>query len=127
MSSVNKVFLVGRLGQDPEARTTMTGKPILRLSLATQFSKESKTEWHRVTAFDRCAAEAPELRKGDQVCVEGHISYDNYTDDKNVKRYYTTIIAERLQLVSKAAMPDGFDDKRPRPYPSPARDEDPPF
>ena len=83
---VNKVILVGNLGQDPEVRYTPNGKAVTGLSLATSESWRDKqsgenrenTEWHRVVLFGKLAEVAGEyLRKGSQVYIEGHLRVRN--------------------------------------------------
>lgn len=84
--SVNKVILVGNAGRDPDVQTTAAGVKVAHLSLATsrRFSRnggalEERTEWHRLTLWDRLAQLAEEyVRKGDRLYVEGRMEYDSY-------------------------------------------------
>lgn len=83
--SVNKVILVGNVGRDPDVQTTGTGKKVAHLSLATsrripQGDKfEQRTEWHRLTLWDRLAMLAEEyIRKGDRLFVEGSMEYGSF-------------------------------------------------
>lgn len=107
MSSVNKVFLVGRLGKDPELRYTKDGAAIANISIATSSKYKNKagemveeTEWHRVTFFGRLAEIAEEyLKKGSQICVEGRIKTSKYTDKDGVEKYATGIIASEMQML----------------------------
>ena len=83
--SVNKVILVGHVGRDPDVQTTAAGTKVAHLSLATSRriprdgGFEDRTEWHRLTLWDRLAQVAEEyIRKGDRIYVEGRIEYDSY-------------------------------------------------
>jgi single-strand DNA-binding protein len=83
--SINKITLVGHVGRDPDVQTTGTGARVAHMSLATSRrvprdgSVEERTEWHRLTLWDRLAeiAEA-HIRKGDRIYVEGRMDYDSY-------------------------------------------------
>ena len=86
--SINKVILVGNVGRDPEAQTTSAGTKVVHLSLATSRriprdgAMEERTDWHRITLWDRLAAIAEEyVRKGDRVYIEGRMEYGSF--DKN--------------------------------------------
>ena len=83
--NVNKVILVGNAGRDPDVQTTAAGVKVAHLSLATSRriprngSFEERTEWHRLTLWDRLAQLAEEyIRKGDRLYVEGRIEYDSF-------------------------------------------------
>ena len=83
--SVNKVILVGNIGRDPDIQTTNGGTKVAHVSLATSRrvqrngSYEDRTEWHRLTLWDRLAQIAEDyVRKGDRVYVEGRIEYDSF-------------------------------------------------
>jgi single-strand DNA-binding protein len=93
---INKVILVGNLGNDPETRYTPSGSAITTISIATSESwtdkqtgqKQERTEWHRVKFFGRLAEIAGEyLKKGRQVYIEGSLRTDKYTDKQGVERY----------------------------------------
>ncbi len=108
---VNKVILVGTLGNDPETRYGANGNAITSLSLATNETwtdkttgeKQERTEWHRVKLFGRLAEIASEyLRKGRQAYIEGKLRTDKYTDKDGVERYSTNIVADELQLLGGA-------------------------
>lgn len=105
---VNKVILVGNLGNDPETRYTPSGAAITTISIATSEQWKDKntgqaqerTEWHRVKFFGRLAEIAGEyLRKGRQVYIEGSLRTDKYTDKQGVDRYTTDIIANEMQML----------------------------
>ena len=106
---INKVILVGNLGADPEVRYMPSGGAVTSLSLATSESwtdknsgqKQERTEWHRVTLFNRLGEIAAEYcRKGSQIYIEGSIRTDKYQDKTSGQdRYSTQIIARELQLL----------------------------
>lgn len=104
---VNKVILVGNLGNDPETKYTQGGMAVTKISLATTSVRKDKegntqerTEWHRVTFFGKLGEIAGEyLRKGSQVYVEGSIRYDKYTGQDGVEKYFTDIIADEMQML----------------------------
>ncbi len=104
---INKVILVGNLGNDPDTKYTQGGMAITRISLATtsvrkdkEGNQQERTEWHRVVFFGKLGEIAGEyLRKGGQCYVEGSIRYDKYTGQDGVEKYSTDIIADELQLL----------------------------
>ena len=104
---INKVILVGNLGNDPETRHTQGGMAVTTIRLATTSVRkdrdgntQERTDWHRVKLFGKLAEIAGEyLRKGSQVYVEGRISYSEHTGDDGQKRYYTDIIADEMQML----------------------------
>ena len=86
--SVNKIILVGNVGRDPEIQSTSNGHKVAHFSLATSRriprdnGFEERTEWHRLTVWDRLAEIAEEyVRKGDRLYVEGRMQYDSYERD----------------------------------------------
>jgi single-strand DNA-binding protein len=105
---VNKVILVGNLGNDPETKYTQGGMAITTISLATTSVRkdcdgntQERTEWHRVKMFGRLGEIAGEyLRKGSQVYVEGSLRYDKYTDREGIERYTTDILADEMQMLA---------------------------
>lgn len=109
MRGVNKVILVGSLGQDPEVKYTPSGTAITNISVATSESwtdkqsgqKQEKTEWHRVVFFNRLAEIAGEyLRKGTKVYIEGSLRTRKWTDQQGQDRYTTEIVASEMQMLS---------------------------
>jgi single-strand DNA-binding protein len=83
--SINKIILVGHIGRDPDVQTTAAGAKVAHVSLATSRrfprdgSFEERTEWHRLTLWDRLAQLAEDyVRKGDRVYVEGRMEYDSF-------------------------------------------------
>jgi single-strand DNA-binding protein len=105
---INKVILVGNLGQDPETRAMPSGKAVTNVRIATTDSWRDKqsgeqkenTEWHNVVFFDRLAEIAAEyLRKGSQVYVEGRLRTRKWQDKSGNDRYTTEIIANEMQML----------------------------
>ncbi|EBI6200184.1 single-stranded DNA-binding protein [Salmonella enterica subsp. enterica serovar Infantis] len=98
---LNKVQLIGHLGQDPEVRYLPNGKAVANLSLATSDTWKDKqtgepkerTEWHRVVLYEKLADVAGEyLRKGAQVYIEGELRTRKWTDQNGQERYTTEIV-----------------------------------
>src|SRR4249919_338931 len=104
---INKVILVGNLGDDPETKYTQGGMAITSCSLATTSVRKDKdgnsqerTEWHRLKFFGKVAEIAGEyLRKGSQVYVEGSIRYDKFTGQDGVEKYFTDIVVDQMQML----------------------------
>lgn len=106
--SVNKVVLVGNLGQDPEVRTTQQGVKVVTLSIATSDNwkdkssgdRKERTEWHRVTIWgaldgDGLAGIAEQyLKKGSKCFVCGKLQTRKWTDQKNIERYTTEVVLQ---------------------------------
>ncbi|PNS09424.1 single-stranded DNA-binding protein [Solilutibacter silvestris] len=103
---INKVILVGNLGNDPDIKYTQGGMAICTLSIATTTvrkdkdgNQQEKTEWHRVKLFGKLGEIAGEyLKKGREVYVEGRIEYGSYEKD-GVKHYTTDIVADEMQML----------------------------
>ncbi|MFC5577467.1 single-stranded DNA-binding protein [Lysobacter niabensis] len=108
---INKVILVGNLGNDPETKYTQGGMAVTTISLATTSVRKDKdgqtqerTEWHRVKFFGKLGEIAGEyLRKGSQCYVEGSIRYDKFTGADGVEKYFTDIVADELQMLGGRA------------------------
>ncbi len=104
---INKVILVGNLGNDPDTKYTQAGMAITRISLATTSvrkdrdgNQQERTEWHRVVFFGKLGEIAGEyLRKGSSVYVEGELRYDKYTGQDGVEKYTTDIVANEMQML----------------------------
>jgi single-strand DNA-binding protein len=105
---VNKVILVGNLGNDPETRFMPSGGAVTNVSIATSESWKDKntgqpqerTEWHRVVFFNRLAEIAGEyLRKGSKVYVEGSLRTRKWQDQSGQDRYTTEIVASEMQML----------------------------
>ena len=106
--SVNKVFILGNLGADPELRSTSSQLAVCKLRVATsEFRKaqdgqssEEKTEWHSITVFGRQAENCAQyLKKGRQVFVEGRLSTSKWQAQDGSDRYRTEIIANNVQFI----------------------------
>jgi len=104
---INKVILVGNLGNDPETKYTQGGMAVTTISLATTSvrkdrdgNNQERTEWHRVKLFGKLGEIAGEyLKKGRQVYIEGSIRYDKFTGQDGVEKYFTDIIADEMQML----------------------------
>ncbi|MCB1705162.1 MAG: single-stranded DNA-binding protein [Halioglobus sp.] len=121
---INKVILVGNLGNDPEIRYSQGGAAITNISIATSETWKDKqtgqpqerTEWHRVVFFNRLAEIAGEyLRKGSKVYVEGSLRTRKWQDKEGVDRYSTEIVANEMQMLDsrgagQGAGPQSHDD-----------------
>jgi single-strand DNA-binding protein len=108
--SLNKVMLIGNVGAEPEIRTVGGGTKIAKVSLATNrtFSDRSgqqqeKTEWHRLTFWDRLADLVEQyVRKGDRLYVEGRLEYSTTKDDQGAERYWTDIVVREMVMLGGA-------------------------
>lgn len=105
---INKVILVGNIGQDPETRVAGSGAAITNLSIATSETWKDKqtgqpqerTEWHRVVFFNRLAEIAGQyLKKGSKVYVEGSLRTRKWQDKSGQDRYTTEIVASEMQML----------------------------
>jgi len=124
MAGVNKVIILGNLGNDPEMRYMPNGEPVANISIATSETwndkntgeKREKTEWHRVVAYRRTAEIIGQYtRKGSKLYVEGKLQTRKWTDNNGVDRYTTEIIADSVQLLdSRGDGNRGHDDHSSR-------------
>ncbi|MDE5284795.1 MAG: single-stranded DNA-binding protein, partial [Candidatus Blochmannia sp. A2] len=98
---INKVILIGHLGQDPEVRYMPNGNAVVNMTLATSENwkdkntgeNKEKTEWHRIVLFGKLAEIAGEyLRKGSQVYIEGSLQTRKWQDQNGLERYTTEIL-----------------------------------
>jgi single-strand DNA-binding protein len=102
--SINKVILVGNLGQDPEIRSTQDGREIASFSVATSDSwkdkntgeKKDKTEWHRIVIFSQGLVGIAKsyLKKGTKVYLEGSLQTRKWTDAQGVEKYTTEVVMQ---------------------------------
>ena len=108
MASVNRVTILGNLGQDPTVRYSPDGAAVTNISIATTSSwkdknsgeKREETEWHRVVFYGRLAEIAGEyLKKGKPVYVEGRLKTRKWQNKEGVDQYTTEVIAESMQLL----------------------------
>tara|TARA_R110002110_G_scaffold415748_1_gene654790 strand:+ start:19850 stop:20365 length:516 start_codon:yes stop_codon:yes gene_type:complete len=113
---VNKVILIGNLGNDPETRYTQAGAAITNVSIATSETWKDKqtgqpqerTEWHRVVFFNRLAEIAAEyLRKGSKVYVEGSIRTRKWQDQSGQDRYTTEVVGAEMQMLDSRGAGQG--------------------
>ena len=112
---LNKVMIIGRLGRDPELRYSQAGAPVAKLNIATDENytdrdgnKVERTEWHRVTVFQRAAENcANYLTKGSLVFVEGKLQTQKWQDQQGQDRYTTEIQAQRVQFLDRRGGSEG--------------------
>ena len=130
---VNKVILVGNVGNDPECRTMPNGNAVSNLSLATSDSwkdkntgeQQDRTEWHRVVFFNRLAEIVDQyVNKGSKLYIEGRLQTRSWEQD-GVKRYTTEIVANEMQMLdsrsSAGAQGDNPFGQQSRPSVKPAQ------
>lgn len=109
--SVNKVIILGRLGQDPELKYTPSGAGVCNFSLATSENwtdksgqKQERTEWHRIVVWGKLAELCHQyLSKGRQAYVEGRLQTRSWDDKDGNKRYTTEINASTVQFIGGSA------------------------
>ena len=102
--SINKVFLIGRIGQTPERKYTPSGISIINYSLATnetkintEGNKIEHTEWHNIISIGKQADFVAEyIKKGQLVCIEGKLKTNKWQDKKNITHYKTEIVSETI-------------------------------
>ncbi|MCU9997908.1 single-stranded DNA-binding protein [[Pasteurella] aerogenes] len=128
MAGVNKVIIVGNLGNNPEIRTMPNGEAVANISVATSESWLDKTtnerreitEWHRIVFYRRQAEVAGEyLRKGSKVYVEGRLRTRKWQDQNGQERYTTEIIADKLEMLGNSqgeANNQQAQSSKPNPY-----------
>ena len=106
MAGVNKVILVGNLGDDPEARSLNNGGEVVNLRVATSENwkdrdgnRQERTEWHRVVIFNENLGKVAKsyLKKGSKVYLEGQIQTRKWTDQSGADRYSTEIVLQRFR------------------------------
>ena len=132
---INKVILIGNLGNDPDIRYTASGAAVANIGLATAESwrdKESgeqqeRTEWHRIVFFGRLAEIAGEyLRKGSQIYVEGRLQTRKWQDKEGNDKYTTEIVGNEMQMLGGRGGSANYSDSAPaskpagKPAPQPA-------
>lgn len=107
MSGVNRVIMVGRLGVEPESKTTTSGQQVTNMSIATSETwldkdgnKQERTEWTKIVVWGKQAENcAKYLRKGSQVYIEGKLQTRSWEDDQGNKKYTTEVIAQTVQFL----------------------------
>lgn len=111
MSGINKVIVVGRLGNEPEVKMISPNQTVARFSVATSENwvdkmgnKQERTEWHRVVAWGKLAEICGKyLQKGRQVYVEGRLQTNSWEDQQGQKRYSTEIVANTVEFLGSTA------------------------
>ncbi len=112
---INKVILVGSVGNDPETRYMPSGGAVTSFSIATNDSwkdktsgeKVERTEWHQITAFNRLGEICGEyLKKGSQVYIEGSLRTEKWQDKQGNDRYTTKIVAKEMQMIGGKSQQD---------------------
>ena len=115
---INKVILVGNLGNDPEVRYMPNGNAVANISIATSDSwkdktsgeQQEKTEWHRVVFFNRLAEIVEQyVKKGSKIYVEGRLQTRSW-EQEGVKRYSTEIVASEMQMLDGRTGPQEMTD-----------------
>ena len=116
MASVNKVILVGRLGKDPEIRSTPSGTSVAKFTIATDDKytdrngeKQERTEWHNVVAWSKLAEICGQyLKKGKLVYIEGTLRTDSWDDkESGQKKYRTEVICQTMQMLDRRGDDEG--------------------
>ncbi|MGI9629153.1 MAG: single-stranded DNA-binding protein [Longimicrobiales bacterium] len=113
--SLNKVSLIGNVGNDPEIRATSSGARVAKISLATnrKFQDRSgqsqdKTEWHRLTVFGRLVDVVEQwVKKGDRLYIEGRLEYSQTQDDQGHTRYWTDIVVGEMIMLGSGGSAGG--------------------
>lgn len=128
--SLNRVTLIGNVGDDPAITSTKNGSNIARISLATNRqwkdasgNQQERTDWHRIVFFGKLADIVQEwVRKGDKLYVDGRVEYSQVDKDDGTKAYYTDIVAENLIMLSSGDRDAPRGQSRPAQQPAaPAR------
>ena len=105
---VNKVILVGNVGNEPEIRYTSSGQAVANLSLATSEvwkdkttgDKQERTEWHRIVSFGKSAEIVRDyIKKGSKLFVEGSLKTRKWEDKNGVERYTTEVVSNEIQML----------------------------
>ena len=112
--SLNKVMLIGNVGNDPEIRATSSGSRVAKISLATNRSwsdrsgqKQEKTEWHRLTFFGRLVDIVEQwVKKGDRLYVEGRIEYSQ-TEGEGGTKYWTDVVINEMVMLGATGSASG--------------------
>lgn len=128
MKSINRIILIGNVGNEVETKYTAAGSAIAKFSLATSESwkdkstgeKQERTSWHSVVAFGKLGEIVSEyVHKGDPLYIDGSIQYDTYTDKEGVKKYSTQIRADNISMLGSRRDDRSAPAERPRRNPVP--------
>ena len=143
--SLNKVMLIGNVGNEPEVKSTAGGGKLAKISLATNRSftdksgqQQDKTEWHRLTFWGKLADIVEQyVHKGDRIYAEGRIEYSQSEDGQGGTRYWTDVVVSEMVMLGSGqgggGESTGGGERRPRQSPAPAAkpfeddDDDLPF
>lgn len=109
---MNRVFLLGNIGKDPEIRTTQSGKLVAKFSLgvAEGYGDKKTTSWHNIVCWEKVAESVGNsLSKGSKVLVEGKITNRSYDGKDGVKRYITEIVANHVEFLTPKRQADPND------------------
>ena len=126
---VNKVILVGNVGQDPEVKSTQSGSMIANLSIATSETwkdkntgnQEERTEWHRVVFFGKLAEIISQyVSRGSKLYIEGQLRTRKWQDNSGQDRYTTEIVGSEMQMLDGKSSSGGqYEQGHSRPQPPP--------
>lgn len=132
---LNKVMLIGRLGQDPELKYTQSGIAVVKFTLATNQqwkdqdgNTQDKTEWHNIVAWRRLAEICAEyLKKGSKVYLEGSLSTGSWEDENKKKHYKTEVVLNDMIMLDSKGTSENSVSSVPDSASSEAKDDDLPF
>ena len=130
MANLNKVQLIGRLGQDPECRETATGT-VANFSIATNEYwtdkagvKQESTEWHNLVLWNKQAELARDyLRAGSQIYAEGRLQTSSWETQEGEKRYKTEVVVRAIQVLDSKTEDAGTSAPRTQPKPAPVAED----
>jgi single-strand DNA-binding protein len=113
--SLNKVMLIGNVGNEPEVRMTASGAKVAKISVATNRKyqdrtgqQQEKTEWHRCTLFGKLADIAEQwVHKGDRIYVEGRLEYSQTQDEQGGTRYWTDVVIMEMVMLGSGGSGGG--------------------
>lgn len=120
MKSVNKITLLGNVGNDPESKTVGAGTLIAKLSVATNETwtdksgtKQEKTQWHRCTAFGKLAEIIQQyVKKGDRLYLEGRVEYSQ-SEHEGTTRYFTDVVVQDMVMLGSTGERTEAPESRP--------------
>lgn len=121
--SLNKVMLIGNVGAEPEIKALASGTKVAKVSLATNRvfndrsgQQQERTEWHRLTFFDRLADLVEQyIHRGDRLYVEGRLEYSQTEDDQGHPRYWTDIVVREMVMLGQSGSGMGGQSDAPGP------------
>jgi single-strand DNA-binding protein len=130
MGYLNKVILIGRLGQDPEKRITPSGHSVVNISLATteyfkskDGNKQERTEWHRIVLWNHLGDIIEQYcKKGSQLYVEGTLQTREWQDKDGNRRFSTDIVARNIQFLDSKKSDHSYQNQKFSPNMAPPQD-----